>query len=278
MRKHIARAISGLSPRLYLMLSYRYNRKRWPRLDHPRDLSEKLICHMLNGGVHRYSCYADKYEVREFIREKGLEEILPQLIGVWDNASAINFDMLPAKFALKLNNGCGYNVICRDKSLIDRKLVVEQVNGWLKETYSLVETQYSLIRPRVFCEEFISDDTQDLPVDYKFMCFDGRPHSILVCTERSQKLKLHMRDLSWEPLDYLTREFAADDRLPCPPNLHRMAAIAEKLSQGFPFVRVDLYDVGGKVYFGELTFTPQKGIVSYFSDRALLEMGDLMTA
>lgn len=275
-RSVLVSLLSGNCPRTYMTISYIYNRRRVPSFTRPKDLSEKLIARMLSREMEQYSHLADKYKVRKFVEEKGLGHLLPKLFGVWTDPSEIDFSLLPDKFVLKTNNGCGYNIFCLDKNKLDVTASCSQLRKWLRSDYNYVETHYKLIEPRILCEEFIPGDRALLPVDYKFMCFHGKPHCILVCTNRAENLKLTTMDLEWTRLDYLTSAYTHDTVIEKPRNLESMIAYASRLSEGLDFVRVDLYDVGEKVYFGELTFTPQKGVMSYFSNRAIRIMGELM--
>lgn len=259
-----------------MTLSYIYNRKRIPNFTRPKNLSENIIAAILNNEINQYADYADKYKVRSFVERRGLGNILPQLYAYWLDAKEISFEQLPNKFVLKANNGCGSNVICRDKNALDAKMTIEQLNEWLKLTPSPVEAHYRLIKPRIICEEYIEDRGLELPVDYKFMCFRGEPHCVLVCTNRVVRTKLTTMDLHWKRLDYLVPRYINTDDVPRPKNLGNMIDYARKLADGFDFVRVDLYDTGSRVYFGELTFTPQKGIMSYFTEEALEIMGNLI--
>lgn len=281
MKKHtvktfISSALSHISPRSYMALSYLYNRRRIPNFNRPRDLSEKLIKSILNGDMEKYADLADKFKVRKFVEGKGLEHILPKLFGTWTDVSEINFDLLPDEFVLKSNNGCGYNIFCRNKKDFDIASSIAQLNNWLHANYNPVESHYKMIEPRILCEEFISDETAAFPIDYKFMCFHGKPHCILVCTDRANGFKLTTMDVNWNRLEYLTSAYFHNCVTARPRNLELMLEYAAKLAEDFEFVRVDLYDTGEKVFFGELTFTPQKGIVSYFSNRAAKIMGELL--
>jgi hypothetical protein len=231
---------------------------------------------MLNGEIDKYANLADKYKVRDFVERRGLKHILPELHGVWSDANEIDFNCLPERFVLKCNNGSGYNVLCTDKMSLDVTTTVTKLNTWLNSVYNPVEAHYRLIEPRILCEEFISDDQGRIPNDFKFFCFNGKPHCVLVCLNRWESLGLATMDVNWRRLDYIRTTLKSDVVLPKPKNFEIMLEYSARLSEGFDFVRVDLYDTGNRVYFGELTFTPHQGLLGNFSDAAINIMGELM--
>ena len=166
--------------RLSFIISYYHNRHRFPNLKNPKDLSEIWIKRVLDGKVNALSFLADKYAVREYVKSKGLESILTPLIGVYDTVDGIDFDSLPNRFALKANFGAGCNIICADKANLDIEKSKEKVRKWLKPgTYSFAERHYNLIPKKIVCEEFIDDGTGGFPIDYKFMCINGKVYCIL---------------------------------------------------------------------------------------------------
>ena len=142
------------------VVSYLHNRHRLPNLRHPKDLSEIWIKRVLDGKITELAYLADKYAVRDYVIEKGLENILTPLIAVYESADDIDFDKLPGRFALKANFGAGKNIICTDKSHLDYEQCREKVRTWLAPgVYSLAERHYNLIPKKFICEEFIDDDT-----------------------------------------------------------------------------------------------------------------------
>src|SRR5690606_8377244 len=153
----------------------------------PKDFNEKLQWLKLYWQHPLVIQCADKYEVRSFVQERGCEAILNELYGVYKDVSEIEWEKLPSKFALKTTNGSGTNIICSDKSKLDKREVFEKLDDWLKKDYSLVaaEVHYSKMVPQIICEKFIETDDGLLPNDYKLFCFNGEPRVILVVTERA---------------------------------------------------------------------------------------------
>lgn len=269
--------VLALDRKLLYKLQYFHQRGRFPNLKHPGDISEQILSEMLKPYfASKYSDYADKIKVRQYVKDKGLEQILLKHYGVWNDANKIDFNKLPDKFVLKTNNGCGEYVFCRDKSTLDIKKSIKQINKILLLPYSFnKEPQYKAINPLIFCEELIDTATDDLPTDYKFTCIKGRPVDIFVATERSEKTKYCTFDMDWNLLDYTKRQYLPITFQERPKNLKQMIAVAEILSQDFNFVRVDLYDTGDKIWFGELTFTPWGGLMRSYTDEAIKLMGSL---
>lgn len=263
-----------ISPILPLKMRYFSNRKKWPDLKHPKDLSEILIKKVITKEINDLSELSDKYAVRKFVSKKGLDNILVPLLGVYSNVDDINFKELPDKFALKLNYGAGMNIICRDKSKLNIDVAKKKLNKWLtsKKNYSVMEEHYNFIPRKIICEAFLDDGTDNLPVDYKILCIKGSPVCILACVNRGKKNEVHLPfDLQWNFLaDWSRQKFTEISK---PKNLDLMLDVAKSLSEGLDIVRVDLYSIRGKIYFGELTLTPAGCIFNNWTQKALDELG-----
>lgn len=252
---------------------------KWLNWNDPKDINEKLM------WLNRYApnplktrC-ADKYLVREYVKEKGLEDLLIPLFGVWDNADAIDFESLPDRFVLKCNHGCGYNIICPNKSLLNVERTKKKLNDWLKNDYSSVfyEMHYKGIPKKVICEEFIKEFEKDEIVDYKFHCFKGKVHSCLVCYNRNNGLCLDAYSIDWERKDYVKERFHKHRKvIEKPVNLNYMLQVSAKLSEDFDYCRVDLYELNERVRFGELTFSPAANMMEYYNQSFLDELGNCL--
>lgn len=244
---------------------YRKVMGRKLNLDNPQTFNEKinylkLFVYPNNKKV--INC-TDKLMVREYLKEKKLDKYLIPLINSYENANDINFEKLPQKFVLKCNHGCAYNILCRNKELLDINKTRKQLNKWLKEDYGNVssELHYNKIKPMIICEEFLEDDIKD----YKFFCFKGKVKFLYV----SQNINGDFHDMrvnffypDGSLADFTRTDHKCFDKIPKLPNeLDEMTKVAEKLSEDFEFVRVDLYNVNGKIYFSELTFTPCAGFM-----------------
>ena len=246
---------------------------------HPKDISEKLMWLTRYDRDPLKTQCADKYLVRDYVQKKGLGDLLIPLLGVWDHASDIDFSTLPDKFVLKCNHGSGWNVICTDKETLDIDDTRKKLDTWLGMTYGvdLQEVHYFDIPPKIVCEEFMPVLGDDV-VDYKFHCSRGKVHSCFVAYDRSpvnpHQVCYDHYDIDWNRTDDIKEEFRPNRRLlPKPPRYEDMLKIASTLSEDFNYVRVDLYNCGDKIFFGELTFTPYSGIQTFYRQSMLDELG-----
>lgn len=270
-------------------LRYLLRFKRLPNLKNPRDLNEKILYLKLFSDTKLWSRLADKVLVRDYVKECGLECILPKLYATWDNVTKISFDTLPEAFMLKSNNGDGKgtNVAVRDKqklSTVDVNCLKLLVGGWLKlkniGAFS-AEPHYKAIQPLVFAEELLPIPKGEKSiVDYKLWCFNGEPYVFLVISNRKNggEAELSCYDLEWNNRSDMLLSgkhyHVRESELPKPKNIDLMIEYAKKLAKPFPEVRVDMYDIDGCIYFGELTFTSLGGMMNYFTPHALVDMGD----
>lgn len=247
-------------------------------LENPRDFNEKLQWLKLYWRDPLITRCADKYEVRDYVKSCGCEEILNELYGVYDEVSEIDWDALPSKFALKCTHGCGSNIICDDKQKLDKEQVFNQLSKWMKTRYDRLgaELHYKNIKPRIICERYIETDDGFLPNDYKIHCFNGKPRLVQVCTERSTGVKRVFLDLNWEKLD-IAKDGEAAAQIPKKPEcFEKMLKYSERLAQPFPFVRVDFYNANGKPILGEMTFTPIACIARCYTEEGLKWLGDML--
>ena len=255
--------------------------------DRPRDLNEKINWLKFNSDTTIWTVLADKYRVREFVKAKGFEKNLVKLLGVWTSADDIDFNQLPDSFVLKTNNGAGTVMVIEDKSSVNESEVRRQLNRWLKKKFGLlqVEPHYLRIPPMIIAEEMLVEKASfsSTLVDYKIWCFDGKVFGTFVCYNRhrfAKKVEWYDRDWNYHP-EWLSdnyRKLIKNDKpsVPKPKSYDDMIRMAEALSEGFPQVRVDLYNLDGQIYFGEMTFTASGGHMNSSSDEVLLEMGKLI--
>lgn len=281
------RMLSFVPDGLMVRLQYYIKLRRWPNLKHPTRFSEKLQCYKLRYHNPLLGQCVDKYTVRQYVQSKGLGDILNELYGVFDRADDIPFEHLPNRFVIKTTDGLGAGVnvmICTDKTCLDITATVKKVNSWLnmKLMNPGREWAYSQInQSRIIVEKYIdSAGNKDGLIDYKFFCFDGEPHYMYII--RGRKLGegafLGIYDIKYNKLNvYRCDEKRAIEPQPIPENYERMVEIARQLSSDFPHVRVDLYNVEGKIIFGELTFYDGSGYMSYDPDSFDIEMGRLFT-
>ena len=242
----------------------------------PRTFTEKLFWRMITWNREdmppRFRQLSDKYAVRTHVASTVGDQYLIKLLWQGDDPRAIPFDRLPAEYVIKPNHSSGQVIIVRGEA--NREDIIRQVSGWLASDYywQAREYQYYGIKPRIMIEERLSDHDGDLPLDYKFYCFNGKPELILVRNHTHDIYPFF--DVTWNLLDLSSQKNAARPWVPKPANLEEMVALAAKLSAGFGFVRVDFYNVKGRVYFSELTFTPAGGILKFSPDNWDLKLGE----
>lgn len=258
-------------------------------LENPKDLNEKILWLSLFSDISEWSRLADKYAVRQYVSDVAGKGILTKLYGKWDKAENIDWESLPNQFVLKTNNGSGTVKIVHDKSKLDISQTIKLMNEWLgmKVAPSTTEFHYAGIKPCIIAEELIdfSEDINDSSsiIDYKFWCFNGKPKYVFTCSNRNEmddSIEISLYDTNWndksEMLNYTKQCLKQRRPLMKPKSLNEMIHVAEKLAQPFPIVRVDLYSIEERIYFGEMTFTSLGGTMNYFSSKALMEMGNLV--
>lgn len=246
--------------------------------DNPRDINEKILWLICFSDTSEWTRLADKVKVRDYVAEKGYGDILVPLLGTWKHASEIPWGSLPEKFVLKCNHDCGSTHIIDANT--DHKAISIALDKALKRKYGYCsgEMHYNGIDPCILAEPYL-DCGDALPVDYKVWCFDGDPYCIMTCSGRTSKgFYLNVYDLDWnlrKGVCVFSDHFSEDvTGVPKPLNLKKMLDAASCLSKGFPEVRVDFYEVQGRLYFGEMTFSSLAGRMSYFTDAFLKELGD----
>lgn len=261
-------ALRFLPDKMYLKLYFYLTLKRKLDLKNPRTLNEILQWMKFNERTPLQSLVSDKYAVRAYIEKIIGEKYLVPLIGKWEKAEDINFDMLPDEFVLKCNHDSGGLVICKNKKQLDEKSAVKKIKKSLARNFYFVgrEWQYKNIKPMVICEKLLLDSEGNTPADYKISCFNGKVDNIMVCTGRFTKegVKFYFFDKDWKFLPYNKGDdkLPVDFTLPKPENLEEMFYIAEKLSEPFYYARIDLYNINGKIYFSEITLCPNSGFDS----------------
>lgn len=250
------------------LCSYLYYRTFQKKLNwkNPQTLNEWVCWLEYYSDTSLWTVLADKYRVRDWLANKGLDKYLPKLYGVYTNVNQINFEALPNKFVLKSNNGCGQVMLIKDKSDIDYKQVKKQIKKWLKTTfgYETAEPHYIPIPKCIIAEELLENMDGSSLVDYKWHCFNGQPKLAQVTTNRKYvnnkyTYNLGIYDDSWNRHDEYLNKVSLICDVAKPRLLDKQLEICRIISAGFPQIRVDLYEVNGKVYIGELTMTSAGG-------------------
>lgn len=266
----IHKFIVKMNPEAEMRRVYYKTYHRYPNLKDPKNLIEKIYWMQLHTDTSMWTKCADKYAMREYIKECGYEDRLPQNYGHWTNVDDVDFDALPNEFVLKSNNGCGTVMVVKNKRELDIKKTKRKLNQWLRVPYGWAGGQlhYTRITPCIIAEELLHQDEEmddNSLTDYKVWCFNGVPECILVVHDRSEKVNytLDMYDTKWDriPNSLKTNVHFTNDveKYPRPLCLEQMLAMASRLSAPFPEVRVDFYVINNKPVLGELTFTSGYG-------------------
>lgn len=249
----------------YLKLLFKFRLGYKLNLDNPRTFNEKLQWLKLYDRNPEYTKMVDKYEVRKYISKTIGEEYLIPLYGVYDKYDDIDFSKLPNQFVIKPNHTSGNVFICKDKTSIDYQQLKITVDNWMKREYywDHREWPYKNIIPKLLVEKYMEDNIAGELIDYKLYCFNGKCEYVMACFDRYKDgVKFFYYDKDWNK----KKEFSVDGTkygesilLPKPQNLDKMFKISKQLSKGIPFVRIDLYEVNGALFFGEFTFFPSAG-------------------
>ncbi len=279
---YIFKRLNFLFPdEIYLKILYFIYMGKKLDLKNPKRYSEKLMWLKLNDRDPLNITLVDKYAVKGYVsRIIGEEHVIPTL-GVWERSEDIDFDALPEQFVLKATNGAGNKgiAICRDKSGFDRESAMSALNKALKSdvTYKRYkEWPYKDVPKRIIAEKYMSDESGEL-TDYKFFCFDGTPKAMFVATDRQtvgEEVKFDFYDMDFNHLPLKQGHPNARQLIHKPKSFEKMKEIAEKLSKNIPHVRVDLYEINGQVYFGELTFYHFGGLVPFEPDEWDYKFGE----
>lgn len=269
-----------LSDKKYLKLLYRLHMNEKLNLDQPQTFNEKLQWLKLYDRKPEYTKMVDKYKVREYIKEKIGEKYLIPLLGVWDSFEDIDFSNLPNQFVLKCTHDSGGLVICKNKNKFDIEKAKKKINKCLKRNFYYVgrEWPYKNVNPKIIAEQYMEDIKEKDIKDYKLFCFNGRVETILVCSNRKGTYKnTDFYNKEWNKMPFTRKTHENNIKGNKKPlNLEKMIEISEILSKEIPFVRVDLYEINGKVYFGELTFFPSSGFEGFSPEEWDGKLGHLI--
>jgi hypothetical protein len=248
-----------------VQLQYRRQMGRWANLRHPKTYSESILLRCLQPDM-RWATLTDKLAVREYVRQKIGDAHLVPLIAAPETFTREVFDALPASFVMKANHGCAFVEVVRDKSRTSFEQLSKLAAQWLSVDYYSVsrERHYRPIKPRLYFEQLLVDSQGRIPADLKIHVFGGRPQGPriqwMIIADRFGDARGDIYDENWHRMDVRFGPYAPSDvPIPRPDYWEQVQYVATRLAEDFDYVRVDLYEVGGKVYFGELTFTPGAG-------------------
>lgn len=265
----------------YLRLRYKCIMGKELNLENPITYNEKLQWLKLYDRKPEYTKMVDKYEAKKYVSDIiGNEYIIPTL-GVWEKAEDIDFDALPNEFVLKCTHDSGGMVICNDKSQLDIQSTKATLNHFLNRNfYSLHrEWPYKNVKPRIIAEKYMVDESGYELKDYKFFCFDGKVNAMFIATDRNEKTEtcFDFFDRDFNHMPVINGHPNTKKELKKPLGFEKMIELAERLSIGIPQVRIDFYDINGKVYFGEMTFFHWSGLKKFEPEEYDKIFGDWIT-
>ena len=269
-----------INPRIEMARCYYKIFGKLPDFTNPKSLIEKIYWLQLNTDTSQWSYCADKYLVRSFLEKKGCGQYLNELYGRWDSPDEIDFCQLPNQFVLKTNNACDQTLIVEDKERIDEVELKKSLKWWMNHPFGASggELHYLNIKPCVIAEKLLpKPEGESSLIDYKFWFFSGEPFCVFVTYGRTDKgFNFALYDLNWQPLSQFVRStshatFFPEKKIAKPDSFEEMLLLARKLAEGFPVVRVDLYEVDNRPIFGEMTFSTGFG---YFTDDFYRILGD----
>ena len=283
----IAQFVGRNYPETLVKVRYWARFKRRLNLNNPQTLNEKILYMSLRTDTTLWTRLADKYAVREYVEECGLADILVPLYGHWENAHEINFNQLPNSYVLKTVQGSGDIIVVKDKNIVDTERIRQQIEKSSKVKYGELEggKHYMRIKSAIIAEELLINDEDSTKysnsiIDYKVWCFNGNPYYIMTCTNRKGNgVELQMYDTDWIPHETYIKQsthYKSGAIIPTPPKLDKVLEYSKILSKQFPVVRVDFYNIGGKIYFGEMTFTSLGGLMDYYTDEFQEMCGNLI--
>lgn len=257
-----------MSDERYLKIQYRLAMHKKLDLKHPVSYNEKIQWLKLHDRKPEYTMMVDKYAVREYIAKTiGDEYSIPLVGGPWCRFEDIDFDKLPDQFVLKCNHDSGGLVICKDKSKLDIEAARKKIRKSLKRNFYWAnrEWPYKDVKPCIIAEQYMVDDSGYELRDYKFFCFDGEPMAMFIATDRSSHVstKFDFFDMDFNHLPFTNGHPCAEEAPKKPKCFDEMICLAKILSQGIKQVRVDFYEINGRVYFGEMTFSHWSGMVPF---------------
>lgn len=273
------------NPELVIRARYFTRFHKRINLKNPQNLNEKILYLSLKTDTSMWTTLADKYAVRKYVKDCGLKEILVDFYGHWDKAEDIDFDKLPNSFILKSIQGSGDPIIVKDKSKFNQEKAV----AYMKKVYSLpyggleAGCHYMRIKPGIIAEEFLNNDETSKKVsktliDYKIWCVNGKVEYIWTCCNRTPPhgVEVMTYDREWNAhpeYSVFDSIYCEGKPMPAPKKLSGMIEVAEKLANPFPIVRVDLYNLDGVIYFGEMTFTSLGGLMDFYTQEFLDMVG-----
>ena len=282
LRNFLLKLSRQLSDKLYLNIKFYKNFGKFVNFDNPQTYNEKLQWLKLYNRDPFYNLIVDKYLVKQYVEDKiGKQYIIP-LLGVWNHFDDIDFSKLPEQFVLKTNHDCGGVIVCKDKSKFDYKNAKDKLEQHLKNNYYWEhrEWPYKDVKPVIFAEKYMVDESGYELKDYKWFCFNGEPKLLFIAQDRdnpNEETKFDFFDMDFNLLPFTNGHPNSGVKRKKPAGFDKMRDLAAELSKGIPHVRVDFYDINGDIYFGELTLFHWSGFVKFEPEEWDYKLGSWIT-
>lgn len=278
MKEFIKKLLKLLPDYIFLQIKYRYKFNKKLDLKKPQTFNEKLQWLKLYDRNPEYIKMVDKYEAKKYVANIIGEEYIIPTLGVYDKFEDINFATLPNQFVIKCTHDSGGLIICKDKTKLNIKEARKKINKSLKRNYFYTgrEWPYKNVKPRIIAEQYMVDESGTELKDYKFFCFNGEPKLLFVAKDRPYATKFNYYDMDFKKLPFKQHYKNFNDYIEKPKGFEKMIELSRKLSKDIPHVRVDFYDINGKVYFGELTFYHFSGFEKFEPEEWDRILGDML--
>ncbi len=264
----------------YISKQFEYHLGYPLNLNKPRTFNEKIQWLKLYDRNSLYTKLVDKYEAKKYISEKiGKKYVIPTL-GIYDSFDEINFEQLPEQFVLKCTHDSGSIAICRSKAEFDKNEARKILEKGMKKNFYWIgrEWPYKNVKPRIIAEQFLKEMDKEGLIDYKLLCMNGKVKMSFTCSNRfdSSGLCVNFYDREWNPMPFERHYSRRAREIEKPFKYEMMVELAEKLSVGITFVRIDFYYIQEKVYVGELTFYPGNGMEEFTPEEWDYRLGELI--
>ena len=278
---HFPKFSAKLDDEKYVRFIYKWCFKKKLDLENPKTFSEKLQWIKLYDHNELYTRVVDKYAVKEYIASQIGEEYIIPTLGVYNSFDEIDFDKLPNQFVIKCTHDSGGVVVCKNKNTLDKQAARKKIEyGLSKSAYwGTREYPYKNVPPRIIVEVYMEDESGYELKDYKIFCFGGKPEFLFVATDRGikgEETKFDFFDLEWNHLPFTNGHPNSTKTIKKPESFEKMVELSAQLSQAIPHVRVDLYNINGKIYFGELTFFHWSGMTPFVPEEWDYKFGEMI--
>ncbi len=264
-----------LCARYYLIMGKKLN------LQSPKTYNEKLQWLKLYDKRPEYTKMVDKIAAKEYVSSIIGEEYIIPTLAIYNSIEEVDFDKLPMQFVIKCSHDSGGVVVCKDKNKLNKKAALKKISKGLRQNFDFQtrEYPYKNVKPRIIAEQYMEDESGYELKDYKIFCFDGEPKMSFVASDRQKEgedTKFDFYDLEWNHIPVTNGHPCSEHGVRKPQNYEKMLELASKLSKGIPHVRVDFYNIKGKIYFGELTFFHWSGFVPFEPEKWDYIFGDYL--